>query len=173
MRFNLVVSFLLLCTILSAADAWMIPSRTRTAFAGVLFGKTETDQDNHLIVGAQQSEMTNVGMSTTTTTDSSTSSRKPGVASASELQEFIAAATAGSDRLLIADVRNPNLDVEPVWRRGPRITGQELFGRKWIYKCNQRRWSEGEGSLGNFWQQVNKCTGQDRKTTVSLSQTKT
>ena len=95
----------------------MTPSRTRTAFAGVLFGETESDQDNHLlVVGAQQSETTNVGMSTTTTTtDSSTSSRtKPGVASASELQEFItAAAAAGSDRLLIADVRNPNLDVEP------------------------------------------------------------
>ena len=42
------------------------------------------------------------------------SERKPGVATASDLQEFIAAAAAaGSDRLLIADVRNPNFDEEP------------------------------------------------------------
>ncbi|KAI2494498.1 hypothetical protein MHU86_10320 [Fragilaria crotonensis] len=38
------------------------------------------------------------------------SGRKPGVASAAELQEFIAAA---GDKLIIADVRNPNYDVEP------------------------------------------------------------
>jgi rhodanese-related sulfurtransferase len=42
------------------------------------------------------------------------SERKPGVASVSELKEFIAAAAAaGSDQLFIADLRNPNFDVEP------------------------------------------------------------
>ena len=38
------------------------------------------------------------------------SDRKAGVASPAEMQEFI---TAAGDRLVIADVRNPNFDVEP------------------------------------------------------------
>jgi rhodanese-related sulfurtransferase len=38
------------------------------------------------------------------------SERRPGVASADELKEFIAAA---GDRLVIIDTRNPNFDVEP------------------------------------------------------------
>ncbi|KAI2504118.1 hypothetical protein MHU86_10318 [Fragilaria crotonensis] len=40
----------------------------------------------------------------------SSSDRKPGMASPSELREFIAAA---GDKLVIVDVRNPNFDVEP------------------------------------------------------------
>jgi rhodanese-related sulfurtransferase len=116
MRANDAVTFLFF-TISSSVSALVAPTR-KTAFLGSSNRQVLTISSQHpnlpppshgrsscILCGTE----TNLGDSTESS-EAMAEARKPGVASVEELQKFLA--TAG-DRLLVADVRNPDSTVEP------------------------------------------------------------